>query len=62
MPGQTVLENEEAYTTTSGAVETIVGSDSPSKRSDTYGSSSKIVNSCARASSISCSRLGPDSV
>ena len=47
---------------TSGAAESIVGSVSPEKRSVTYGSSSKIVKPCARASSISRSRLGPDSV
>ena len=35
MPGHTVLENEDAYTTRSGSIESIVGSVSPLKRSST---------------------------
>ena len=35
MPGQTVFENDDAYTTRSGSIESIVGSDSPLKRSST---------------------------
>ena len=39
-----------------------MGSDSPSKRSSTYGSSSKIVKPCSAASSSSRVRLSSDSV
>ena len=37
MPGQTVFENEDAYTTRSGSSESIVGSGSPLKRSSDVG-------------------------
>ena len=40
MPGHTVFENDDAYTTRSGSIDSIVGSVSPLKRSSTYGSSS----------------------
>ena len=35
MPGQTVFENDDAYTTRSGSIDSIVGSGSPSNRSST---------------------------
>src|SRR5688572_31348742 len=58
MPGQTVLENDDAYTTLPAeSCERIVGSPSPSKRIEMYGSSSKIVKSCSPASESSVSRL-----
>ena len=63
MPGQTVFENELAYTTVSSRSRlSIVGSGSPAKRIDTYGSSSKIVKPCSRARPSSASRFGALSV
>ena len=63
MPGQTVLENDDAYTTLpASSCSRIVGSDSPSKRIAMYGSSSKIVKSYSAASASSCVRLAALSV
>ena len=63
MPGQTVFENEDAYTTVSAPPSaSIVGSDSPSKRSSTYGSSSKMVNPYSPASASSRWRFSSESV
>ena len=45
-----------------GSKESIVGSDSPRKRSATYGSSSKIMNECVAARSSSAWRLASESV
>ena len=53
MPGHTVFENDDAYTTRSGSIDSIVGSVSPLKRSSTYGSSSKIMKPWSAASSSS---------
>ena len=61
IPGHTVLENEEAYTTSPSVdSSSIVGCRSPEKRSSTYGSSSKMVKSYSRASATSARRLSPE--
>ncbi len=63
MPGQTVFENDDAYTTTpASSSDSIVGRSSPSNRSSTYGSSSKMTNSYSRASSSRRLRFSSDSV
>ena len=63
MPGQTVFENDEAYTTRpASSCENIVGRPSPSKRIAMYGSSSNSVNSYSAASASSFARLGALSV
>ena len=63
MPGHTVFENDDAYTTLPrSSSDSIVGWSSPSKRSSTYGSSSKIVNSYSAASSSRRRRLSSESV
>ena len=63
MPGQTVFENDDAYTTRpASSWENIESMWSPSKRIETYGSSSKIVKSCSTASSSSRLRLAAESV
>ena len=63
MPGQTVLENDEAYTTwPASSCESIVGRPSPSKRIAMYGSSSNSVKSNSRARSSSFARFGALSV
>ena len=63
MPGHTVFENDEAYTTLSpSSIDSIVGWSSPAKRSSTYGSSSNRRNPWRSASSISRRRFSSDSV
>ena len=63
MPGQTVFEKDDAYTTvSSSSIESIVGRSSPLKRMCLYGSSSKIVKRCSAASASSSARLGCESV
>ncbi len=57
MPGHTVFENDDAYTTRSGSIESIVGSVSPLKRSSTYGSSSNTMKPWSAASSSSRRRF-----
>ena len=63
MPGQTVLENDDAYTTLpASSRENIVCRLSPSKRMAMYGSSSNSVKSNSAASSSSLVRLASLSV
>src|SRR2546429_9871797 len=62
IPGHTVFENDDAYTTVSPSIDSIVGRGEPANRSAAYGSSSKIVNPWPRATSSSVWRFESDSV